>query len=339
MTRSQAVQEGADQSSIRVNVELVSTPVVVQNQEGELVYDLGPENFRIFDNGVQQTLESFEIGGAPLSAAFVIEASSRVEALLPAIRRTGLLITQNIIGESGEAALIGYGDQVVRLLDFTQDHGTVEETITNLQSDTSGAHLYDALSQAVGILRHSSPSRRRVIITLAEDIDTGSKEDLTAVVREAEIEGITIYAIGLSTFEAGVRGPEKQAAAPAATPPGIFSLSPIPGSMYTPALEQLRRGNMDLGALGMHILTFSDPPVGQAAAKTGGFYQSTFTKISIEGAIDRVAGELNTQYTLNYRPTTSQTKGDFHKIKIILVNKGKPKKIRYRGGYYVKVPQ
>ncbi len=317
---------------------MVSTPIVVQNEKGELVYDLGPQDFRIFDNGVQQTLASFEIGGAPLAVALVIETSTRVEALLPAIHHTGLLITQDIMGETGEAALIGYSDQAVKLLDFTDDHRAVEESMANLQSDSSGAHLYDALSQAIGMLRNSPPSRRRVIITLAEAIDTGSQENLNAVVREAQIDGIAIYAVGLSTFQAGWHGPEKQASAPSAAPSGIFALPPIPGSVYTPGLQQLRSGNMDLGALGAHTLAFADPPIATAAAATAGLYQSTFESDSIERAIDRIAGELTAQYTLTYLPSTNQTKGDFHKIKVMVVNKGKLR-VRSRPGYYVSLGQ
>jgi VWFA-related protein len=328
------VQQGSEQSPIRVKVELVSTSVVVQNEKGALVHDLGPQDFRIFDNGIQQKLESFEIGGVPLAAAFVIETSSRIEALLPAISRTGLLITQNIIGETGEAALMGYSDQVVKLLGFTNDHSAIEKAMDSLQSESSDAHLYDAVWEAVGMLRDTPPSQRRAIITIAEDIDTGSKANLGVIVREAQIDGITIYAVTLSTFQAGWRGPEKQAAAPSATPSGIFALPPIPGSMYTLGLEELRRGNMDLGALGEHTLTFSAPPMRDVAAATGGLYQSTFAGDSIEKALDRIAGELTAQYTLSYRPNTDQTKGDFHKIKVVVLNKGKLK-VRSRPGYYV----
>src|SRR4029077_2874492 len=81
----QDVQSLPDQSSIRVNVELVNAPVVVRDQRGEFVYDLSLKNFRVFDNGVSQKLENFETGGAPLSAAIVIENSSRIEGLLPLI--------------------------------------------------------------------------------------------------------------------------------------------------------------------------------------------------------------------------------------------------------------
>src|SRR2546428_6732712 len=60
-----APQKPPDQS-IRVRVDLVNTPVVVRDARGELVLDLLENNFRVFDNGVQQKLEGFHIGcGAP----------------------------------------------------------------------------------------------------------------------------------------------------------------------------------------------------------------------------------------------------------------------------------
>src|SRR6266853_6365376 len=159
----QDVQRAPDQSSIRVNVELVNTPVVVRDQKGEFVYDLSLKNFRVFDNGVPQVLESFEMGGAPLSAAIVIETSSRIQGLLPLIRRTGILFTETILGENGEAAVFAYDDNVNTLLDFTSDHDAIEKTVANLREGTSGACLYDALSEAAGVLRNRPAARRRVI--------------------------------------------------------------------------------------------------------------------------------------------------------------------------------
>src|SRR5712664_1494461 len=91
---AQNAQNGPDQSSIRVKVELVNTPVVVRDAKGEYVLDLSLKNFRVFDNGVIQKLESFEAGGEPISAAIVIETSSRILGLLPLIQRTGILFTK-----------------------------------------------------------------------------------------------------------------------------------------------------------------------------------------------------------------------------------------------------
>ena len=325
---------------IRVGVNLVSTPVVVQDVTDSLVVDLTQSDFRLFDNGIQQTLEAVEIGGAPVAAVIVVETSSRIAALLPAICRTGLLFTQNVIGETGEAAVIGYSDKVDTLVSFTQDHDVVESAFANLQPHGSDAYLYDALQQAVRSLRNLPPPHRRVIITVAEAIDTGSEEKPSVVVREAQNADITIYSIGLSTTAAEARGPQKQAAPLPVTPPGTFSLPPLPGLVNGSTVQQLQHGNMDLGALFRHTWSFlsSQPAVEAAAAATGGLYQSTLSNDSIERAIGRIADELHSQYTLSYLPHTKNSKSGFHQIKVTV---GQPDlfKVRSRPGYYARLPQ
>jgi VWFA-related protein len=334
------VPTALDQSTIKAYVSLVSTPVVVRNAKGELVTDLSEKDFRVFDNSVQQTLEAFEIGGAPLSLVIVVENSSRIGALLPSLRRTGILFTQTVLGEDGEAAMIGYNNDVVKLLDFTDDDTAIENAFINLQPGTSGAHLYDALSTAVRMLRNLPPSRRRVIVTLAEALDTGSEEKLDRVVRDAQIADVTISSVGLSTMAAEVHAPQQQAAPLMATPPGTQGLPPIPGAAYTPTVEQLRNGNIDVGGLMRPAWAFAarKPPVEAAVAATGGLYQSTgpyqstSPETSIEMAIDQVAEELNTQYMLSYRRSGGDTPG-FHQIKVDVV--GEALKVRSRLGYYL----
>ena len=157
---------------------MVNAPVVVHDTKGDLILNLTEKDFRVLDNGVEQHIDGFEMGGAPLSLAIVIETSSRIEALLPELRRTGILFTQTVLGENGDAAVIGYDDQVQSLLPFTTDRDAIERTIMNIKQGTSGARLYDGLSMAVNLLRQRSSSRRRVIVTMAEAVDTGSEEKL-----------------------------------------------------------------------------------------------------------------------------------------------------------------
>lgn len=327
--------------NIRVKVDLVSTPVVVHNAQGDLVLDLTERNFKVYDNGAEQKIEGFDLGGAPLSVVIVMETSSRVEALLPAIRRTGILFTQTVLGESGDAAVIGYNDTVDKLLPFTSDRDAIEQTVMKLQEGTSGAHLYDALSEAVGLLRDRTSSRRRVIITLAEANDTGSEEKLGAVLREAQLANITIYSVGLSTTAAEVRGPQKQNAPISATPPGTFGLPPIPGTPQTPTIEQQRQGNVDLLGLAVWVVQHTtavvrDHPLELATIATGGLYQSTLRDSSIQSAIDTIGGELTAQYTLSYRPTGTGA-GDYHEIKVEVVGR-RGLKVRARPGYYLGSP-
>src|SRR5260370_3515223 len=285
----QAVQkapQGAQQKpldqSIRVRVNLVNTPVVVHDARGELVLDLDESNFRVFDNGVQQKLEGLDLGGGPLYVVIVMETSSRIQSLLPALRRTGVLFTETVIGENGDAAVIGYDDQVNHLQDFTSDHDAIDKCIKNLQPGNSGTRLYDALSSAVGMLENRPATRRRVIITVAEAADSGSEEKLGQVLRDAQLANITIYSVGLSTTAAEMRGEQRSGASPSATPPGAFGQPGIPGTPQTPTTQATRSGSIDLMALAAWIVHHTkaadkERPLEVATAATGGLYTSTVT--------------------------------------------------------------
>ncbi len=332
-TRVQKAPEG----TIRVNVALVNAPVAVHDAKGNLVLDLQQKDFRVLDNGVAQTVESFDLGGEPLSVVLVFETSSRVSGLLPAVQKSAIVFTQTVIGQTGDAAVIGYNDAVERLLPFTADHDQIEMAIGTLKPGTGGAKLYDALSAAVGLLRNRPVTRRRAIIVVGEAVDTGSEDHLGEVLRDAQLSNVVIYTVGLSTTEAGLRAQPKNSLPPSATPPGIFGLPPTPGSVQTPNSEVLRNGNMDLLAAAEWIVQHSkdevrERPLEIATVATGGMYQSTFKDRSIEKAVDAIGGELNAQYTLSYHSTTSEAAG-YHTIKISVDKPGMT--VRSRPGYYI----
>lgn len=329
--------QAAQRPPIRVSVEVVSTPVVVHDSKGQLELDLSKEDFRIYDSGLEQPLVDFDMGGGPLSVAFVVESSSRIDPLLPAIRRTGILFTQTVLGENAEAAVFSYHDAVTKLLDFTTNSDAIEKTLTDLKRGTSGARLYDGLSEAVHLLRNRPPARRRVIVALAEATDTGSDTRLGDVLREAQLANITIYSVGLSSTAAAVRGPQRAAPSPQITPPGTFGQTPIPGAPQTPSTEDQRNGAGDiLGAVIWAIQHATEPlrqnALEMTAAGTGGLYQSPVRDRSIENAIDQIGAELHAQYTLSYRP--SATESGFHEIKVIVVSRP-GSQVRTRPGYYL----
>ena len=334
-----ATVQNAPDGAIRVKVALVNTPVAVSDAKGELILDLDKRDFHVLDNGVEQTIESFDLGAEPLSVVLVFETSSHIATILPAVQKSAILFTQTVVGPSGEAAILGYSDGVDRLLPFTFDSDQIEKTITNLKVGTGGAHLYDALSDAVGLLEDRPVSRRRVIIVVGEARDSGSEGKLGEVLREAQLSNVVIYTVGLSTAAAALRSPQ-QSGPTQSTPPGTFGMPPVPGTAQTPTSEQTQRsaaGPVDLLALAEWTVqnvkaVVKDRPLEIATAATGGLYQSTFRDHTIENAIDTIGGELNAQYTLTYRPTGSETTG-YHRIRVTVNRPGST--VRTRPGYYL----
>ncbi len=327
----------APEGTIRVRVALVRAPVVVIDGKGEPILDLRQKDFHVLDDGADQTIESFDLGGEPVSAVLVFESSSRIAPLLPAIQKSAIVFTQTVVGPSGEGAVLSYDDGVNRLLPFTTDNDTIEKTIATLKPGNSGARLYDALATAVGLLRDRPAERRRAIIVVGEASDNGSEERLGHVLREAQLANIVIYSVGLSPTAAGLRSQPSQTGPSPATPPGTFGGPPMPGTAQTPTSQQQYGGNIDLLGLAEWAVrnataVVKDRPLEVAATATGGTYQSVFRDSKIESAVDAIGGELNSQYMLSYRPSGSDAPG-YHQIKVTVDRPGI--KVRTRPGYYL----
>ena len=332
-----AVQQPPQEKPIRVRVNLVNVPVTVRTNKGDLFLELAPAEFKVFDNGVEQTVESFTMGGEKLSIALVFETSSRIEGLLPAVRKAGILYSQSVVGQAGEASVVGFDDAIRPLLHFTSEQDQIEKTIEKLPMGTSGARLYDAMSVAIGQLKERPADRRRVMLVTSEAVDTGSELKLGEVLREAQLENITIYSAALSELAAQLKAPPKQYEPIQPTPPGTFGLPPMPGSVQTPTTEKQRYGNMDLmAAVALLVKTAKnaggETALEMSAAATGGSNFPTFRERTIETAVGQIGNELNAQYVLSYRPTGTSPEG-YHEIKVDVTRPGLV--VKARPGYYL----
>jgi VWFA-related protein len=333
-------------AKIVTRVELVDTPVTVRDNKGHMIHDLDAKDFTVTDNGVPQKITHFDLGGDPLCLLILVETSSRVQAMLPQLRKSGILLTETVMGPDGEAAIVGFSDSVNKLLDFTTDHDKVESTVNNLNPGTSGAKLFDAMALGVEMLSGrpqptaDNPGRRRVMLVISEAKDVGSDTKLGAVLRQAQLSNVTIYSVGLSTTRGELQA-EPQDTTPQITPPGTFGGAPFPGSVQTPDTQAERYGSGNLLALAawavQHVKDkITDHALELATTATGGEHLPTFKNRSIEKAIDEIGGELHSQYSLTYTPTGTGETG-YHEIKVAVDKSGL--RVHARPGYYLAGPE
>jgi VWFA-related protein len=325
---------------IHVPVNFVSTPVTVRDRSGELVFDLAATDFHIYDNSVEQKIEHFDLGGDPLSIVLLVENSSHVEPLLPAVRKSGIVFTQTVMGQTAEAAVIAFNDAADVLQPFTADKDQIQRTINRMPMGTSGVKLYDAMSSAVDLLQKQPENRRRVLLVISEAADSGSETRLGIILRRAQLTNIAIYTIGLSTTAAELRAKPSQAGPPQIGPPGTFPTPGINGRPETPSMQASEQSNINLLALAVWVVQRAGDVVHKhnlavASTATGGAHISTLRDNSIEKAMDLIGGELHAQYVLGYRPPGDEPSG-YHEIKVTVSRPGV--NVRTRPGYYLPAP-
>jgi VWFA-related protein len=318
----------------------VIAPVTVQDRDGELVLDLEQKDFHVFDNGAEQSILHFDLGGDPLAVVFLAESSSRIESLLPAVRHSATIFTQTVMATSGEAAVMTYDDSIDVRRDFTSDADLVESAIHGLPMGSSGARLYDAISAGVRLLAKQPERERRILLIVGEAQDTGSETKLGQALREATLANVTIYTIGLSTLGAEFRNPPAPYTPTEIGPPGTFPVPTPPGVPQTPQTEAGTYGNIDLLSLAVWVMKHASNAVKNHALEvateaTGGVHYATMKDRTIEKVMDEIGAELHAQYTLGYRPPGDAPSG-FHEIKVSVTRPGV--RVRTRPGYYLPGP-
>lgn len=329
-----------EEKPLRLRVSEVRLPVTVRNSHGQLAWDLGPEDFRVYDDGVLQHIQHFDMGGDPLSVVLVVESSARVQPLLPGIRNSGIVFTQSVMGANSRGAVISFDDTPQVLVPFTADRDRIQKAVSKLKAGDDGAHLYDAVSRALGMLSNQPENRRRVVVVVSESIDTGSENKLGSILRNAQLENVAIYSVGLSSTAARMREQPSQAGPAQIGPTGTFSRPGVPGVPQTPSTVAQNSGNIDLLPIVETLVKLGVNLVSPAALKaagvaTGGDHIAVFHPAAIQEAMDRIGGELHAAYTLAYQAPSNGPYG-YHEIKVKVTRPGYH--VRTRPGYFLSPP-
>ena len=121
---------GYVRSQLRARVELVVVPVNVRDSDGKLVTGLAKEDFTVKEDGITQTISSFSLDPAPLSAAIVVDdgmGSTALKRLVPLIE----FMTSGFSPED-EMASFRYDHFVWKLSDFTSDPRVIQNSYNEL---------------------------------------------------------------------------------------------------------------------------------------------------------------------------------------------------------------
>ncbi len=330
-------QSEIDKQAIRVRVSEVTAPVTVRNSSGEMVLDLTEKNFHVYDNGTEQKLDHFDVGGDPLSIVLLVETSLHVEPMLPAIQHVGAVFTEAVMGTTSEAAVLSFDSTVDTRLKFTTDPDDVQDTVKHLPAGSDEVLLYDGMMRGIALLEQRPAVRRKILVVVSEAQDSGSDAKLGEVLRRAQLANVMIYSIGLSTAMADLRGQPKPRPIPGIGPP---DKDPSPPHSVIEAANEPIQG-LDLMPLVIWLVKTGKNAVGPnslaiASKATGGLHENVKRDASIQKAMDEIGGELHAQYTLGYRPAGDDLTG-YHEIKVVVDRPGVT--VRTRPGYYIPPPE
>jgi VWFA-related protein len=177
-----------------VDVTAVELPVTVLDS-GKPVENLQQDDFRVFENGVEQTISHFSLHrDMPVRLGIVIDTSGSMAETLPTVQEVVMGFLRELLRPRDRAFIEIFSDQANVLASFTADFPTLENALLSLFADRATA-LYD--SAIMGLFQFSGVRGRRAIVILTDGEDTASKNDFEDVIGYAQRAGVTIYTIGI----------------------------------------------------------------------------------------------------------------------------------------------
>jgi VWFA-related protein len=162
----------------------------------QLASDLKKENFEVFEDGVKQTLISFQHFDLPVSIALVVDNSGSMGRKRPSVNKSALDLIQ-ASNPQDEAFVVNFSDEAVIDQDFTSDVNKLREGLSHIEA-RGGTALYDAVAASADKLATDAKRPKQVLILITDGEDNASTNNQEQTIRRVrQLSGPVIYSIGL----------------------------------------------------------------------------------------------------------------------------------------------
>jgi Ca-activated chloride channel homolog len=186
--------ENKTNPNARIDVNMVLVPVSVTDQADRPVNDLTSNSFRVFEDGVEQTVVSLHHEDGPVSIGFVFDASSSMKTRMePSLKAIEQFLKATVPGD--EFFLLRFSDRPAMVTGFTPDPDVILTALPGIQAE-GWTSLQDAIFMAAQRMK-SAKNPRRALVILSDGGDNNSRyseSEVRSLIRESDVR---VYSIGL----------------------------------------------------------------------------------------------------------------------------------------------
>ena len=185
-----------DGSTIKIDVGLVVLHTTVLDDRGKFADGLKADNFRVYEDKVEQKLSTFKREDVPVSMGLVIDNSGSMRDKRPRVNEAAITLVE-ASNPQDEAFVVNFNDDFYLDLDkdFTNSIPELKEALERIDSRGSTA-LYDAIIGSLDHLKKASKDKR-VLLVVTDGEDNSSHNSLEKTLREVQKTNTVIYTIGL----------------------------------------------------------------------------------------------------------------------------------------------
>ena len=176
------------------NVNLVLVPVTVLDPYDRLVTGLEADNFRIYENGVQQEITHFSEDDVPISIGVIFDSSGSMSDKLAKAKMAAMQFFQTA-NPQDEFFLVDFSNRAELISPFTSDISLLRDRLM-FSRDSGRTALFDAIYLGLSEMRSAHNSRKALLIISdgGENHSRYSEGDVREFLKESDVQ---LYAIGI----------------------------------------------------------------------------------------------------------------------------------------------
>ncbi|MFQ3580330.1 MAG: VWA domain-containing protein [Chloracidobacterium sp.] len=184
-----------------LDTNLVVLDVAVFDQDNRFVGNLQKENFRVFDEQVQQEIEYFSREEAPVSLGFVLDTSGSMRPHRTKVTEAVKFLTR-ASKPGDEFFLVDFKNKAELAEEFTPRPADIEDAVDNIVWG-GGTALLDAIQLSAEYADKEGKNRRKAIIVISDGDERDSYYDRRQMIKLLQEYQVQVYVIGFPDEDDG----------------------------------------------------------------------------------------------------------------------------------------
>jgi VWFA-related protein len=302
-------EEVSEGDVIRIDTNLVTVPVSVLDREGRFISDLRRDEFKVFENGVEQNIAYFEPTEKPFTVALLLDTSGSTFFHLWEIKEAAINFAKQLRPQD-RVLIVTFDNLVMLLTEATNNLNVVTEVVERYAITGFSTRLYDTID-LVFKARLNKIDGRKAIVLFTDGVDTASYQaTYQSTLREVEELDALIYPIQYDTTDFV----DAQTRTNTTIVTSTIRSRNVP--LRSSSLEIYGNPKASGPGTSKDDYKLADQYLHQLATKTGGRLYEANDRTQLSSAFAKIAEELRHQYSLGYYPQTTLQSGERRDIKV-----------------------
>jgi len=181
----------------RRDVELVVLYASVLDEHGNFIPSLQQDNFKVYEDRIEQKLSVFRREDVPLAVGLVVDNSGSMRDKREKVNAAALTFVETS-NPQDQVFVVNFNDEFFLDLDkdFTSDLRELREALERVDS-RGGTALYAALVGSMDHLKKAGRDKKALLIITDGEDNASGHITLESAVEEARKTGTLMYAVGL----------------------------------------------------------------------------------------------------------------------------------------------